>query len=84
MDRNSNCQTCPTPCLSCSKEDTLVCNECKAGFWSAKCSMECFEGCLSDVCHISEGYCLKGCREGYSDALCDKRKNIYVYNEMHS
>ena len=69
---NGDCNYCPTHCSSCTSPS--VCTECKAGYWSSMCSMQCFEGCHYSLCHITEGYCLKGCREGYSDSLCDIRK----------
>ena len=33
---------------------------------------------------MTEGYCLNGCVDGYSDSLCNKRKCIHVYKKRPS
>ena len=81
MDLRGNCETCPQQCSSCHQGDDLVCNECKTGFWGYGCSLKCFEGCTYGMCHITEGYCLKGCREGFSNSLCDISKYIYIFKK---
>ena len=82
MNFNGNCEYCPQQCSSCSKSDELVCTECKTGYWNTRCSLKCFEGCLFDLCHMTEGYCLEGCREGYLDSLYDIRKYLNVINNV--
>ena len=87
MDRRGNCQSCPQQCSRCSDEDEVVCNECKTGYWSDGCSIKCFEGCTFDICHRTEGYCLKGCKEGFSNNLCNERMSTRLkgggVNKLH-
>ena len=75
MDLNGNCNYCPQ-CSSCTRESEVMCQGCKTGYWGDTFSMKCYEGCMLDLCLMTEGHCLNVCREGYTDKLCEIRKKL--------
>ncbi|XP_053391045.1 multiple epidermal growth factor-like domains protein 10 [Mercenaria mercenaria] len=86
--------TCTLPCSlhcsalpgspKCNINNGICLNGCDNGYWGVNCDNRCYEGCNSDTCNQSDGFCDNCTRTHYGHACQNRCSEHCVDNDASS